>query len=180
MEAMLTIRARADAALWSSHLASGKKGGSESSPSSSPAAATEYAKILALRTLRWKIAKRMAPIALRMHADAKMLLALKKEMGKAVKGVWGDDDAQCSMDFDRRGTIEEQLEIWGEVETAGIEDIKTSLAYIRHEAEKAAAALGKVPNEPRTMEEFEKEHAEEAAALQLAAAEHRETDDDDE
>ena len=141
-------------------------------------AATKYANILALRTLRWQFAKRimMAPIARRMHADAKMLLALKEEMGEAAEGIWGDKsyDAQCTMQFEARGTFEDQLENLGEIESAGIDDIEASLDDIRDEVEKAAAAVGKVPDEPPTVEAFEKEHAEEAAALAAAEQKKRE------
>ena len=154
--------------------ANNKKGDEQSA-----AAATEYAKILALRTLRWQIAKRMAPIVRRMHADAKALLALKTEMGEAAEGIWGSEKYSdfCTMRFEPRGTFEDQFENLGEIESAGIDDIEASLDDIRDEVEKAAGALGKLPDEPRTVEAFEKEHAEEAAAL--AAAEQKKADNND-
>ena len=116
-----------------------------------------------------------------MHADAKMLLALKKEMGEAAEGIWGNNGYKkdCMMQFEMRGTFEDQLRNLGEIESAGIDDIKASLDDIRDEVETAAGAFGKLPYETRNMVVFEEEHAEEAAALQLAAAEQRKTDDDE-
>ena len=46
-----------------------------------------YAQTLALRALRWKTAKGMAPIITRMLEDAKALVALKAELTAGVRDL---------------------------------------------------------------------------------------------
>ena len=119
-----------------------------------------YAKTLALRALRWKTAKAMAPIITRMVEDSKALVALKAELTKGVEAVWGKDDGfeqyECTTRLEPRGSFNDQLESVGEIEVAGLDDIDDSLNDIADEVLKVAEAAEapKLPDEPHALKDY--------------------------
>ena len=76
-----------------------------------------YAQTLALRALRWKTAKGMAPIITRMLADAKALVALKAELTAGVAAIWDDgamEQYECTTRMEPRGTfLTTSWRMWG-------------------------------------------------------------------
>ena len=118
-----------------------------------------YAQTLALRALRWKTAKGMAPIITRMRADAKAFVALKAELTAGVAAIWDDgamEQHECTTRMEPRGTFNDQLDSVGEIEVAGLEDIEESLGEIAAEVMEVAEAAEepKLHDEPEALKDY--------------------------
>ena len=127
-----------------------------------------YAQTLALRALRWKTAKGMAPIITRMLEDAKALVALKAELTAGVAEICDDgamEQHECTTRMEPRGTFNDQLDSVGEIEVAGLEDIEESLGEIAAEVMEVAEAAEapKLPDEPYVLEDYRCPSVEEEA-----------------
>ena len=123
---------------------------------------------LALRALRWKTAKGMAPIITRMLEDAKALVALKAELTAGVAEICDDgamEQHECTTRMEPHGTFNDQLDSVGEIEVAGLEDIEESLGEIAAEVIEVAEAAEapKLPDEPDVLKDYRCPSVEEEA-----------------
>ena len=95
-----------------------------------------------LRALRRKHAKVVAEQARLIMDAAKRLRAVEAELAKEAKAIAGKDYEQQEdiiVSFDGRGSIDYQLEIGGDPDEAGLEDILRKAQWIVKEAEEAKA-----------------------------------------